>query len=156
MSGPKTGECFLCAAAAATDDAAHLVIARTSSVFALLNRFPYNSGHVLIAPLRHVADLADLDQTERGAVMDLLITVMAALDDQMHPDGANIGINLGTSAGAGIPGHLHVHAVPRWAGDTNFMPVLGEAMVLPESLEATRENLAQRLAGAGAGAGAGA
>lgn len=150
VSGPKTnpvtGGCFLCEAAQASDDAAHLVVTRVPHAFAMLNRYPYNSGHVLIVPLRHVADLAELTREERGAVMDLLVEVLGALKAEMAPDGANVGINLGTAAGAGVPGHLHVHAVPRWSGDTNFMPVLGEAMVLPESLEATHQHLSRRLA----------
>ena len=126
---------------------------------AILNRYPYNSGHVMIAPLRHVAELADLSVEERSGVMELVTETVGVLQEEMNPDGCNVGINLGRAAGAGVPGHLHVHAVPRWVGDTNFMPVVGETMVLPEALETTQRRLRERfehdraLAG-GAGAGA--
>ncbi|GAC1366552.1 MAG: HIT domain-containing protein [Actinomycetota bacterium] len=144
VSGPKTaptGGCFLCEAGAAQDDAASLVVARRSHAFVVLNRYPYNSGHVMVVPLRHVADLVELTAEERLAIMDLLVLTLEALKTEMTPDGCNVGVNLGSAAGAGVPGHLHVHAVPRWTGDTNFMPVLGHAMVLPESLEATHGRL---------------
>jgi ATP adenylyltransferase len=154
VSGPKTGagpgSCFLCEAVASTDDAANLVVFRGERAIVLLNRYPYNSGHVMVVPKRHIGDLEALDEQERAAIMELVTKTVVALKAEMAPDGCNVGLNLGRAAGAGAPDHLHVHAVPRWNGDTNFMPVLGDTMVLPEALEATREKLARRFAGEGA------
>ena len=144
VSGPKEEGCFFCAAIDSTDDAANLVVARRPLALAILNRYPYNSGHVMVAPLRHVPSLGDLSADERLGIMDLVTETVAVLEEEMHPDGFNVGINLGRAAGAGVPGHLHVHAVPRWVGDTNFMPVVGETMVLPEALETTQERLHRR------------
>jgi len=135
---------FFCHAIASTEDAENLVVARAGHALAILNRYPYNSGHVMVAPLRHVAALADLSAEERLGIMDLLTETVGVLQEEMNPDGCNVGINLGRAAGAGVPGHLHVHAVPRWVGDTNFMPVLGETMVLPEALETTQQRLQRR------------
>jgi ATP adenylyltransferase len=148
VSGPKEEGCFFCAAIESTDDAGNLVVARRPHALAILNRYPYNSGHVMVAPLRHVASLADLSPDERLGIMDLVTETTEVLEDEMHPDGYNVGINLGRAAGAGVPGHLHVHVVPRWIGDTNFMPVVGETMVLPEALETTQERLHRRFAAA--------
>ncbi|HMC09482.1 MAG TPA: HIT domain-containing protein [Actinomycetota bacterium] len=144
VSGPKTEACFLCEAVVSEDDASNLVVARGSYGLVILNRYPYNSGHVMIAPLRHVADLADLRSEERLGIMDLLVETLPVLGAEFNPDGSNVGINLGRAAGAGVPDHVHVHVVPRWVGDTNFMPVLGETMVLPESLEDTFLRLRRR------------
>jgi ATP adenylyltransferase len=146
VSGPKDEGCFLCHAIESDDDAANLVVARRPHALAILNRYPYNSGHVMIAPLRHVASLGDLDADERLGIMDLLTETVGVLQGEMNPDGCNVGINLGRAAGAGVPGHLHVHAVPRWVGDTNFMPVVGETMVLPEALETTQQRLSRAFA----------
>jgi ATP adenylyltransferase len=155
VSGPKDEGCFFCRAIASeSDDDANLVVARRPHAIALLNRYPYNSGHVMIAPLRHVALLADLSPDERLGIMDLLTETVGVLDEEMRPDGCNVGINLGRAAGAGVPGHLHVHAVPRWVGDTNFMPVVGETMVLPEALETTQRRLHARFAEGAAAAAA--
>jgi ATP adenylyltransferase len=148
VSGTKEEGCFFCAAIASTDDAANLVVARRPYALAILNRYPYNSGHVMVAPLRHVASLGDLSSDERLGIMDLVTETTEVLEDEMHPDGYNVGINLGRAAGAGVPGHLHVHVVPRWIGDTNFMPIVGETMVLPEALETTQERLQRRFAAA--------
>ena len=144
VSGPKEEACFFCIAIGSADDAANLVVARRPHALAILNRYPYNSGHVMVAPLRHVPSLGDLSADERLGIMDLVTETVAVLEKEMHPDGFNVGINLGRAAGAGVPGHLHVHAVPRWVGDTNFMPVVGETMVLPEALETTQERLHRR------------
>jgi ATP adenylyltransferase len=146
VSGPKEEACFFCAAIESTDDAGNLVVARRPHAIAILNRYPYNSGHVMIAPLRHVALLADLSPDERLGIMDLVTETVGVLGDEMRPDGCNVGINLGRAAGAGVPGHLHVHVVPRWVGDTNFMPVVGDTMVLPEALETTQRRLHARFA----------
>jgi ATP adenylyltransferase len=151
VSRPKDNQeeaCFLCAAIGSTDDAGNLVVARRPHALAILNRYPYNSGHVMVAPLHHVAALGDLSSDERLGIMDLVTETTGVLEEEMHPDGYNVGINLGRAAGAGVPGHLHVHVVPRWIGDTNFMPVVGETMVLPEALETTQERLHRRFAAA--------
>lgn len=152
VSGPKSGEeggppgCFLCEAVASSDDAASLVVVRAEHALVLLNRFPYNSGHVMVVPRRHVGELEDLEPEERAGIMELVTQTVVVLKAEMTPDGCNVGLNLGRAAGAGAPDHLHVHAVPRWSGDTNFMPVLGDTMVLPEALESTRAKLSARFA----------
>jgi ATP adenylyltransferase len=112
----------------------------------ILNRFPYNNGHVLVAPRAHKASLADLQPEEILDSQRTLARMMAALDEFMHPDGYNVGLNLGRAAGAGLPGHLHWHLVPRWHGDTNFMPVLTETKVIVQSLETLWEILTEKLA----------
>jgi ATP adenylyltransferase len=154
VSRPKENEeeaCFFCVAIESTDDARNLVVARRPYALAILNRYPYNSGHVMVAPLRHVASLGDLSSDERLGIIDLVTETNGVLEEEMHPDGYNVGINLGRAAGAGVPGHLHVHVVPRWIGDTNFMPVVGETMVLPEALETTQERLHRRFAARASG-----
>jgi ATP adenylyltransferase len=111
----------------------------------MLNRYPYNNGHVMIVPNRHVPMLDRLAQREKLDLLQLLDRSLAVLKKTIHPQGFNIGINLGRSAGAGFPGHLHIHIVPRWTGDTNFMPVAGETKVISDSLEAVYEALSRRL-----------
>ncbi len=111
----------------------------------VLNRFPYNNGHLLVAPREHKGALADLDSSETLEMQQTLTRLVAVLDELMHPDGYNIGLNLGRVAGAGLPGHLHWHIVPRWNGDTNFMPVLGDVKVIAQSLDALWELLMTRL-----------
>lgn len=132
----KTDGCFLCQALAAGDDGAHFIVERRDRCFSILNRFPYNNGHTLIAPVAHKADLPDLDDAELTDLIRLTRDTQQLLAGALSPHGFNIGLNLGTCAGAGVPGHLHVHVVPRWNGDTNFMPVTAEAKVLVQSLEA--------------------
>jgi ATP adenylyltransferase len=117
------------------DDAAALIIHRGGACYLLLNRFPYNAGHLLVVPFREVPQLEDLSSAERAEVMEMIVFAKRILQHALHPDGFNIGINLGSAAGAGIPQHLHAHIVPRWVGDTNFMPVVGQTRVLPQSLE---------------------
>src|SRR5260370_16535637 len=134
VSGPKEEACFFCAAIESRDDAGNLVVARRPHALAILNRYPYNSGHVMIAPLRHVALLADLSSDERLGIMDLVTETVGVLDEEMRPDGCNVGINLGRAAGAGDPGHLHVHPVPRPAGPTNLIPLLPHTIVPPHTL----------------------
>lgn len=132
--------CFICDAVAAQDDAASLVVERTPVTITLLNRFPYSSGHLMVAPVRHASDPRDLDAAEGSALFSGAQRALAALDSAMHPNGFNLGLNLGSPAGGSVD-HLHLHVVPRWAGDTNFMPVLGEVKVIPEHLEATAAKL---------------
>lgn len=131
----KPRRCIFCAAKRSRQDRAHHVIARGPRVFALLNRYPYNNGHLMIAPYRHVGDVSSLEAAEWRDVLRMLRRLMARLSRRLHPAGFNVGLNLGRVAGAGIPGHLHVHVVPRWKGDTNFMPVVGETNIVSQSLE---------------------
>jgi len=118
------------------DDRAALIVHRSEYCYLVLNKFPYNAGHLLVVPYREVSELAELTGSERADFMEMLITGEDILRKGLNPDGFNIGLNLGTAAGAGIPKHLHAHIVPRWNGDTNFMPVLGDTRVLPQSLDA--------------------
>ena len=117
------------------------VLLRRDRTFVLLNAFPYNSGHLMVAPQRHVGDPAALEGAESHELIDVSFLAVEVLRRAMHPHGFNMGINLGQVAGAGVPGHLHVHVVPRWGGDTNFMPVVGETKVLPELLADTESKL---------------
>lgn len=116
------------------DDVAHHVIVRSRSCFAMLNAFPYNGGHLMVIPYRQVSDLPELTEQETADLMALTCRCQAALRQVMKPDGFNIGLNLGKVAGAGIAEHLHLHIVPRWNGDTNFMPVLASTTVVPQAL----------------------
>ncbi len=136
-----TDTCFLCTHVSADDEAAAGVVHKATHSFIVLNAFPYNTGHVMIAPNRHVGDLASLDETERAEIMDLVTRSTIVIEEAMGAQGFNVGINQGVAAGAGVPGHLHVHVVPRWGGDTNFMPVVGETKVLPEMLADTYAKL---------------
>jgi ATP adenylyltransferase len=137
---PADGGCFLCAAANAQGSEASLVVDRSELTLTLLNRFPYSSGHLMVAPLRHTADLVSLTSDEGAAVFAATQLAIRALTEAMHPGGFNIGVNQGAAAGAGVE-HFHLHVVPRWGGDTNFMPVIGDVKVLPEHLETTATNL---------------
>ncbi len=120
--------------ARSSEDEANYVIARDRTCFAVLNRYPYNGGHLMVVPYKQTPDLHGLTEDEMGDLMKLLRRCQAALTTVMKPDGFNIGINVGRAAGAGIEQHLHIHIVPRWSGDTNFMPVLANTAVLPEAL----------------------
>lgn len=135
--------CFLCetSQAPAEQDEENLIVARGSAAFVILNRFPYNTGHVMVAPYRHVGELDELAHEEFDEIWGWTRRTVAALREASQPHGFNIGINLGTVAGAGVPGHFHLHVVPRWGGDTNFMPVVGETKVLPELLADTYAQL---------------
>lgn len=117
------------------EDKKNLVLFRSTYCFAVLNKYPYNAGHVLVLPNRAVSDLSQLSNEERLDFFDTVIKLENALKSALNPDGFNIGINLGSAAGAGIPKHLHCHIVPRWTGDTNFMPVIGEVKVLSQAQE---------------------
>ena len=140
---PEEG-CFLCNAASSREDRPNLVIHRGSHCFCLLNRYPYNNGHVLVAPFAHKADFADLDDAESLEIMKALGEVQQRLREAMKPDGFNVGVNIGKISGAGLPGHLHFHIVPRWQGDTNFMPVLADTKVIPQALEEVFDLLARK------------
>jgi len=133
-------ECLFCRLAAADPDEAY-VVARDELAFVVLNAYPYTSGHVMVAPLRHEGDLEALPAEDATALMHLTQRATAAVKRAYSPDGVNIGVNLGVAAGAGVPGHVHVHVVPRWNADTNFMTAIAETRVLPEPLPATLARL---------------
>jgi ATP adenylyltransferase len=139
---PETG-CIFCDKPGADDDAGHLIVARARFCFVLLNLYPYNNGHLMVAPYRHVARLEDLPDEEIAEVMQVTKRIEPVLREKLNPDGFNIGMNVGRVAGAGIDAHLHLHIVPRWGGDTNFMPVLADTKVIPQSLAAVRDLLAE-------------
>ena len=143
--GPPVG-CIFCERPKLGDDREALIVARRERVYAILNRFPYNNGHLMIVPYRHVADLAELDAAERLALFDTASEAVSVLRDAMGPEGFNLGVNLGRVAGAGVADHLHLHVVPRWNGDTNFMPVTGLAKVISQHLLDTQAALAPRFA----------
>jgi ATP adenylyltransferase len=146
ISGEKSDECIFCAKPALDDDSG-LIVHRGERCFVMLNAFPYASGHVMVAPYEHTADLAGLDEATSLELMLLTQDSLRAIRATYRPDGFNVGANLGTVAGAGVADHVHMHAVPRWEGDTNFMPVLGEVRVLPESLQDTHRKLKEAFAG---------
>jgi ATP adenylyltransferase len=134
--------CVLCAEAAAEiAPADSLLVHRGEAALVIANKFPYSSGHLLLAPIRHVGGLADLTAEEAAELHRLSVAALDALGSTYGPDGFNLGWNLGRAAGAGIVDHVHLHVVPRWSGDTNFMPVLADVKVLPEHLLATRDRL---------------
>ena len=133
--------CIFCLAAEG-DDAERLVVHRGRRAFVVLNRFPYASGHLMVAPLRHVGELGELEDDEVLELHRLAESGIGALAQVYAPQGYNLGWNLGRVAGAGVVDHVHLHVVPRWAGDTNFMPVLADVKVLPEHLDETRRRLA--------------
>jgi ATP adenylyltransferase len=138
-SGPlltKDDRCFICRGLAGSDDRANLIVLRTARSCVVLNRFPYNNGHLLVAPLAHKGQLSELSDEELLDLQVVLRRMVGVLTDTMRPDGFNIGLNLGRVAGAGLPGHLHWHIVPRWNGDANFMPVIGDTKVIPQALDA--------------------
>jgi len=137
--------CFLCRYAAdPQSDSKNLVVARGKRTLTMLNRYPYNNGHLLVAPLAHKANLEELDNEELLEGMQALQDMTRLFRARMSAEGFNIGVNLGRVAGAGVPGHLHWHLVPRWNGDTNFMPVLANVNVIPQSLTALHELLTKK------------
>ncbi|MFH0963379.1 MAG: HIT domain-containing protein [Planctomycetota bacterium] len=142
---PGEKGCFLCEAAGAPEAQweRHLTLLRGQHVVAVLNRYPYNTGHFMVAPARHLAQPEELTAQEVAEMWQVLCRLKERLSRTSRPDGFNVGINLGDSAGAGLPGHIHVHVVPRWVGDTNFLAVLGETKVMPESLESVYRKLTE-------------
>jgi ATP adenylyltransferase len=136
IRGKKDKHCFMCGqkSPAETTPEEELIVHRGEHAFVILNRFPYNSGHLLVAPYRHIGDISELTAAERVEVMDLCVKSKEVLDKVMKPAGFNVGFNLGVAAGAGIADHIHLHIVPRWNGDCNFMPAIGDVRVVPEAL----------------------
>ncbi len=127
--------CFLCRKPAEDDDAKNHILFRDRNCFALLNVYPYNAGHTMVCPYQHTGEIDDLSEQQLNDLTQLTVRCKRLLQDVMEPDGFNIGLNLGQVAGAGVRDHVHVHIVPRWNGDTNYMPVLGETRVVPQALD---------------------
>jgi len=144
VSQRRPRRCIFCVAKRSRADRQHHVIARGRRVFALLNRYPYNNGHLMIAPYRHVGRLGSLSAEEWSESLRLSQRLITRLSEAIHPQGFNLGVNLGRVAGAGIPGHLHLHLVPRWDADTNFMPVLAKTKIISQSLDELYRLLATR------------
>ncbi|QQR72684.1 MAG: HIT domain-containing protein [Holophagales bacterium] len=144
-TSPEPG-CFFCAAAHTPDeDAERLVVARGRHHLLMLNRHPYSNGHLMVAPFAHLSTLRDAGEEVQRELWPLVLKAQSALERAYRPHGFNLGMNLGTCAGAGVPGHYHFHVVPRWNGDTNFMTVLADTRLVPEDLETARERLRQLL-----------
>jgi ATP adenylyltransferase len=139
--GSVAGCVFCTILASGRTDEANLIVRRERSVLAILNAYPYTSGHLMCMPVRHVAALADLSAEEQIDLWDAVRSATLALGRAYRPEGLNVGLNLGRAAGAGVPGHLHVHVVPRWNGDTNFMTAIAEVRVVPEALDVTWRKL---------------
>lgn len=146
IGAPKEPDCIFCSKPAASDRRAALVLAVTPHAAVVLNRYPYANGHVMVAPRAHTADLSALAPAAHVELGEVLRRAIALLQAEFHPDGMNVGMNLGAAAGAGIADHLHWHLVPRWIGDTNFMPVIAETRCIPEHLETLWERLRPRFA----------
>ncbi len=140
-SAGKDDRCIFCEALALNDDAKSLIVHRAKNNFIILNRFPYTTGHAMIVPFRHVGELAACDASTLAEMMQLAQRVQLAFATNYKPDGYNVGMNLGRCAGAGVAEHLHLHVLPRWTGDTNFMAVVGETRIEPEDLEVTYAKL---------------
>lgn len=133
--------CIFCDKPKGGNDAAAYIVHRGKNCFAMLNTFPYNTGHLMISPYRHVGELEELTPEEYTEMMAVAVLATRAIRGEMHSQGLNLGINLGKAAGAGIADHLHMHLVPRWEGDTNFMPVIADVKVMPEALPDTYARL---------------
>lgn len=139
--GSPADECFVCKALADTDDRKHRIVRRTPLSAVILNAFPYNNGHLLVVPHNHVGRLDQLSAEQSADLQRTIVDMIAVIENLMSPQGFNVGLNLGAAAGAGLPGHLHWHIVPRWNGDTNFMPVVADTKVISQSLDALYELL---------------
>lgn len=138
---PSPEGCIFCRKITAQDDAAEHVLARGRHVFVVLNRYPYNNGHLMVVPYAHVPSLEDLDSETRAELMEMVVRSLRALRAAYAPDGFNMGANIGQVAGAGVADHVHLHIVPRWSGDTNYMPIIGQTRVIPELLDETYRRL---------------
>jgi len=134
-------ECFLCQDAVDGNDRQRMIVDRGEHTFTVLNRYPYNNGHLLVVPKRHVARLDELDTNVQIELTTTIARMVGRLEEELQPDGFNIGLNLGAAAGAGLPGHLHWHIVPRWNSDSSFMPTIAGMNVIPQSLESLWEAL---------------
>jgi ATP adenylyltransferase len=145
VSDPNTGRtdtaCVICRLIEATDDVEALVLERTPQTIAVMNLYPYGSGHLMIAPVEHVASLEDLEDDDLVALSRAQVRALRAIRAAYSPDGVNLGVNIGRAAGAGVPTHLHVHVLPRWNGDTNFMTTTAGVRVMPEDLRTGYDKL---------------
>jgi len=139
--GIEEGGCVFCDALAQEDSPSNLVIARGTEAFAMLNLFPYTSGHMMVASFDHKSNLDDLNPTARAEMMELVSQCIVTLKQVYQPQAFTVGANIGVAAGAGVPGHIHLHIVPRWTGDTNFMSTVGEVRVLPEVVDETYKRI---------------
>jgi ATP adenylyltransferase len=145
--GPKEAGCFLCRKPQEADDANNYILIRDRTCFALLNTYPYNAGHLMVAPYKHTGDLDDLTEQELADLMALTRRCKQLLTRAIKPHGFNIGVNLGRVAGAGVEDHMHIHIVPRWEGDTNYMPVLADTHVVPQALDELYQTLKKHVEG---------
>ncbi|MFH1084613.1 MAG: HIT domain-containing protein [Chloroflexota bacterium] len=141
IAGERKAGCVFCDTSQQDHDPDNLILLRAEHCFVMLNRYPYNNGHLMVVPFVHVDSPAHLPPAALLEMMNLVNICLEVLGEAMHPEGFNVGMNLGTPAGAGIADHMHMHVVPRWTGDTNFMPVLGETRVIVEALEASYRKL---------------
>ena len=141
--GPKSGKCVFCEACEGTEERReeNMVLAACPEAFVIMNRYPYTHGHIMVVPARHVSNLEDMTPKEQSVFFELVVKAQTALKEALKPGGLNLGMNLGKAAGAGIEDHLHIHIVPRWDGDTNFMPLLADARVMPEHMDETYRTL---------------
>jgi ATP adenylyltransferase len=146
-TAPADGSCFLCTLPAQSNDRANLIVLRNERTFVILNRYPYNSGHLMVAPYEHTGNLVSLEAPIAAELMTTTQQAVAAVEAEYRPHAFNVGMNLGRAAGAGVPDHLHMHVVPRWNGDTSFMTAVSNTKVLPETLDQTYERLAPRFRG---------
>lgn len=142
ITQPRDSSCILCTAPKNGDP---LILKKGQECYAIMNRFPYTAGHTLVAPYRHVGDLTELRIEEVSEIMSLVINIMSATRKAMNPAGFNVGCNIGAVAGAGIADHFHMHIVPRWNGDTNFMPVLSDIHIISEHIQKIRDKIAENL-----------
>ena len=133
--------CPFCISQQEAEQLSGLILSAKPCAYSILNLYPYNTGHLMVIPYRHIANISEITKTEFGEITGLLQDAVHALNRAFEPTGFNVGMNIGDSGGAGIPDHLHFHVVPRWTGDTNFMPVIGETKVMPESLQQTKSKL---------------
>lgn len=147
VGGERPAGCIFCVKPTQGQDEQHLILHRSDRAYVLLNLYPYNSGHLMVVPYFHTGDLATLPADVAAEVMTLTQRSIAALTEEYRPQGFNVGMNLGEVAGGSVSAHLHLHVVPRWGGDTNFMPITGGTKVLPESLEQTYRRLLPRFGG---------
>ncbi|HEX8732631.1 MAG TPA: HIT domain-containing protein [Ktedonobacterales bacterium] len=145
IGAEQTSGCVFCEKGASTDDEANLILTRSERCFALMNIFPYNNGHLMIAPYAHLPTILELDAETLAEMMAMAQRCVRACQEAIGAQGFNLGVNQGSVAGAGIADHVHMHIVPRWGGDTNFMPVLADAKVMPDYLESTYRQIREKL-----------
>lgn len=141
VTGDREDGCLFCRLLSGDDDKKNLVLKRSSHTAVVMNRYPYANGHLMICPIRHTSEAGDLSGSEKAGMMDALSQAIAVLRETMKPEGFNAGFNIGSAAGAGVADHLHMHVVPRWNGDVNFMPVLGDTGVISQHLDDLWESL---------------